>query len=363
MKHHADKLFLFILVALSAAGFLIFTSASIGLLARNGARFGHVAGRQFLSLAMGGGLAYFASRLRLSFLKRHAFLILITSILLTIFVFVPGIGFSYGGAKRWIDIAGFSFQPSEALKIGFVVYAAALFAALRDKLRSLRKGLLPLAALVGLSGLILLLQPDTDTFLILSLALLSMFLAAGGKTRHVLLMTLIGGALLGVLIFERPYLKERVLTFIDPSADPRGAGYQIQQSLLAIGSGRLTGRGFGQSIQKFSYLPEPIDDSIFAVAGEEFGFIGSVLLILLFLAFTLRGLAISSHTSDMFGGLLSLGLVILIGASAFINMAAMLGVLPLSGLPLSFVSHGGTAMLFALFEAGLVLNVSRTSNM
>jgi cell division protein FtsW len=147
---------------------------------------------------------------------------------------------------------------------------------------------------------------------------------------------------------------------MDPSQDPLGAGYQIQQSLIAIGSGGFFGRGFGQSIQKFNFLPEPIGDSIFAVAGEEFGFIGGMTLISLFVFFALRGYKIASKIPDSFGMYLTVGLVTLIISQAFINMGSMLSILPLTGIPLTFVSHGGSAMLFALFEAGIILNISKT---
>ena len=186
-----------------------------------------------------------------------------------------------------------------------------------------------------------------------------MFFVAGAPLRHLALAALVCLVLLAALVFFRPYLKERLLTFLQPASDPQGAGWQIQQSLIAIGSGGGFGRGFGQSVQKFSYLPEPVGDSIFAVASEEFGFVGAALLIALFLAFLMRGLRIATHVPDSFGGLLALGIVILISLSAFVNIASMLGLVPLSGLPLPFVSHGGTAMLLALAEVGIVLNISR----
>jgi cell division protein FtsW len=177
--------------------------------------------------------------------------------------------------------------------------------------------------------------------------------------RHIGIVALVLLIGLGVLIWTKPYLAARVATFLNPAADPQGAGYQIQQSLIAIGSGGALGRGFGQSVQKFSYLPEPIGDSIFAVAAEEFGFIGGAALVLLFLFLILRGLRLTARAPDPFSGLLALGIVILIGASAFTNIASMLGVIPLSGLPLAFVSHGGTALVIALVEAGILLNISR----
>jgi cell division protein FtsW len=157
----------------------------------------------------------------------------------------------------------------------------------------------------------------------------------------------------------RPYVMDRIMTFADPGRDPQGAGYQINQSLIAIGSGSMFGRGFGQSIQKFEYLPEPIGDSIFAVYGEEFGFAGTTLLVLLFAAFAFRGLRIATHAPDLFGMLLVVGIVTLVVAQAFLNIAAMLAVAPLSGLPLPFVSHGGTSLLVTLAAVGIVLNVSK----
>jgi cell division protein FtsW len=208
-------------------------------------------------------------------------------------------------------------------------------------------------------GSLLLNQPDTDTFAVIMFAGFAMFLVAGGKWRHV--FALIIFAIIGLLIIAsvRPYVKQRLLTFINPAENAQTSGYQIQQSLIAVGSGGFAGRGFGQSIQKFNFLPEPIGDSIFAVAAEEFGFVGATGIILLFVFFTVKGLRIAIKTHDLFGRLLVVGIVILIVSQAFLNIGAMLGVLPLTGIPLPFVSHGGTALLITLGMVGIVLNVSR----
>jgi cell division protein FtsW len=187
----------------------------------------------------------------------------------------------------------------------------------------------------------------------------AIYFLGGANLKHIGIVGVLGLLAVIALLLTRPYLLDRVTTFINPAEDALGSGYQIQQSLIAIGSGGLTGRGFGQSLQKFNYLPEPIGDSIFAVAAEEFGFLGSLVLILLFAALMFRGYQLSMRARDTFGGLLMLGLVILIVAQSFFNMAAMLGILPLSGLPLIFVSHGGTAMFFALFSVGIILNISK----
>ncbi len=357
--NRVDAWLFWIIAGLVVAGLLIFLSASIGLLARDGAHFGSVAASRLLATAIGVGLAYAVSRFPYKHLRHYTLALLLASIVLTALVFIPGIGTEHGGARRWISIFGFSFQPAEILKIAFVIYTAAFFAGVKDGIRTLSLGLFPFLSLLGVAGLLLLLQPDTDTFVVLFLAMFAMFLSAGGRLRHIGVIGLMGILCLLVLVFSRPYLQERVKTFLHPAADPQGAGWQIQQSLIAIGSGEFSGKGFGQSVQKFSYLPEPIGDSIFAVATEEFGFIGGVSLIVLFLAFLLRGLRIASHSPDMFSGLLSIGIVILIGASAFMNIGSMLAIIPLSGLPLAFVSHGGTALVITLLEAGILLNISR----
>jgi cell division protein FtsW len=220
-------------------------------------------------------------------------------------------------------------------------------------------GTLPFIGIVGVVGIVMLLQPDTDTFLIMAAASLAMFVTAGGRWRDVGYMMMTAIVLLMLVAMMRPYIMDRLTTFLHPEDDPQGAGYQIQQSLIAVGSGGFSGRGFGQSIQKFEYLPEPIGDSIFAVYAEEFGFIGCTLLIMLFLGFTFRGFKIAVVAHDMFGMLLVVGFMTIIVLQAFLNMGAMLGVAPLSGLPLPFISHGGTALLATLTMVGIVLNVSK----
>ncbi len=359
MDKPVDKWLLGILAGLVGGGFLIFISASIGLLARDGARFGDVATSRLIAVVLGGGIAYLVSTFHYKYFRRYTLAFLLFSIVFTALVFIPGIGVSHGGARRWIGVFGFSFQPAELLKISFIVYAAAFFAGAKEKIQTFSFGLLPLLALFGISGFLLLLQPDTDTYAVLVFAILAIFLVAGGSLRHFGVIVLIGIIGLSSLVLYRPYLKERFITFLNPAGDPLGAGYQVQQSLIAIGSGGFSGKGFGQSVQKFSYLPEPIGDSVFAVAAEEFGFIGSFVLIMLFLALLLRGLRIASRSPDTFSGLLAIGIVILIGASAFMNIASMLALIPLSGLPLAFVSHGGTALVITLLEAGILLNISR----
>lgn len=360
MTKRVDTILLGIILLLVIGGFFVFSSASLGLLARDGASFSSVAFNQIVFGIIGGCTAMLiASQIYYRNWRQYAFYIFIASLILTLLVFVPGLGFSHGGAQRWIEIGGFSFQPSEFLKIGFIIYMATWLSGMQQHTASFLKGTLPFCGFVAIVGIILLLQPDTDTFLIICAASAAMFIVAGGRWRDVGIMAGVGLILITILIFMRPYLMERITAFIDPGADPLGSSYQIQQSLIAVGSGGITGRGFGQSIQKFEYLPEPIGDSIFAVFAEEFGFIGSTVLILLLASFTFRGYRLATHAQDSFGMLVAVGIITLIVVQAFFNIAAMVALMPMLGLPLPFISHGGTALLATLGAVGIVLNISK----
>lgn len=364
MKAHTQDRFLFLIISiLVVVGFLVFSSAALGLLAREGAQFSAVALRQlFFGLGLGGLAFLLTSNVNYHYLRRFAFYIFLAALILTILVFVPGIGFEHAGAKRWIDFGGISFQPGELLKVAFIIYFAAWLSAIKSESdRHINNfGFIPFLVLSGLTGGVLLLQPDTDGFLVIAISGAAMFFISGGRWKHFLMLLLI--AIIGttILFSVRPYIKERIMTFVDlGKVDALGAGYQINQSLIAIGSGGITGRGFGQSVQKFEYLPEPIGDSIFAVAGEEFGFIGASILIIIFLCFGLRGLRVATRAPDIFGIALGTGIVIHIMSQSFINIASMLALFPLSGTPLIFVSQGGTSLLIALAEVGILLNISR----
>lgn len=360
MQHSLDRTLLILTITLIGIGFLIFSSASLGLLARNGAPFSSVALNQIIFGIIGGSIALFlASTIHYRWWRKYAFYIFIASIIITLGVFIPGIGMEHGGARRWIVIGSFSLQPSELLKIFFTIYMATWLSGMKAHITSLTKGTLPFALILGGAGIPLLLQPDTDTYLIMAAASIAMFITAGGRIRDVLVMGLSGVLLIVILAFTRPYIMDRIQTFIDPSLDPQGSGYQIKQSLIAVGSGGFLGRGFGQSIQKFEYLPEPIGDSIFAVYAEEFGFLGSLFLILLYAGFALRGYKVATYAPDLFGMLLVVGIITLIITQTILNIAAMLAVAPLSGLPLPFISHGGTALLVTLGAVGIMLNVSK----
>lgn len=360
-RARVDRTLLYISAALVAVGILIFFSASLSLIARDANAFGGALVSQVV-LGLCGGIVMLivALHVPLSLLRRFAPHLFAVAFILTAATLIPGIGLEVNGASRWLHLGIITFQPSELLKLGYVLFIAALLAAGRNRGADLMHGVLPFAAVTGLVVLVLLLQPDTDTAIVAAVAGVAMLYATGMRARDLVVTGFVGIVLVAVLLFTRPYLWERVETFFDPSRDPQGAGYQIQQSLIAIGSGGLTGRGYGQSIQKFNYLPEASSDSIFAVHAEEFGFLGATLLVAGFLFFSLRGLWVAARAHDVFGALLALGIVVLIGFQAFLNMAAMLALVPVGGLPLPLVSHGGSALLVALMMLGLVLNVSKT---
>jgi len=360
MRHSIVRTFLILTVILLTIGFFIFSSASLGLLAREGARFSSVAITQLVFGILGGSLLCFiTSTIHYRFWRQYAFYILLFATALTLAVFIPGLGFEHGGARRWIHIGSFTLQPSELLKICFVIYMATWLSGMRAHISEFLKGALPFLLLVAAIGIPLLLQPDTDSYLIIVGASLIMFIVAGGRVRDVTIMALVGIIVLALLVTARPYLKDRLNTFLHPELDPQGSGYQIKQSLIAVGSGGFLGRGYGQSIQKFEYLPEPISDSIFAVYAEEFGFVGSSVLIFFFVAFIFRGFRIAARAPDLFSMLLVVGIITLFASQIFLNIGAMLAVVPLLGLTLPFISHGGTAMLFALGAIGIILNVSK----
>lgn len=354
-----DRLFLSIALILLVAGLFILSSASLGLIAKNKIPAPTLIFKQFLFAVFGICLLFIFSKIDYKKLRKASVFIFLASLILTLFVFIPYFGFSHGGAKRWIYIGSFFFQPSEILKFGFILYLSAWLSSKNQNISSFQFGFLQFLAMVGIIAVILILQPDIGTFGVIAITSGLLFFLGGGRLSQIGIIILLGVALLFLLSFLKPYLADRILVFLNPTLDLQGVGYQLNQSLIAIGSGGIFGRGFGMSAQKFNFLPEPTNDSIFSVFGEEFGFFGSVVLISLFLIFLMRGFFIAKNAPDVFGRLLAAGFVILITTEAFVNIAALLGIIPLTGVPLVFISQGGTALVMTLAEVGVILNVSR----
>ena len=358
-----DKLFLSSVIALLAIGFTMFVSASMGILATaNSAQFASALFKQgFFGIVLGLIACFLFSRFPYKNFKKYALHFFVAALLLTALTFIHRITPIVNGARRWIFVGGISFQPVAFLNAGFVIYWATWLAFIKDKVTQIKYGLLPLLAILGIIGLILIKQPDTASFLVICTTGVTMFLVAGGRFKDVLILGLVGIFCVAILAFTRPYVMARINTFINPADNSLTSGYQVQQSLIAIGSGQFFGRGLGQSIQKYKFLPVATSDSIFAILGEELGFVGCISVIILFLFFVFRGLRIAVQAPDMFGGLLVVGIVIIITAQSFMNIASTMGIIPFSGIPLAFFSQGGTSMLAMLSQIGIVLNISKSS--
>jgi cell division protein FtsW len=355
-----DRFFLVITLLLLSAGVAMFISASLGVLAKSEKTFYSVLFSQLvLGLGLGIGLMFACLKINYKFWRKFSFIIFIGSILLTAAVFIPHVGWSHGGAERWIQLGPISFQPVEFLKFGFVIYFAAWLSWAKNKVEDFRFGILPFGIMLAIIAFILFKQPDTKSFILITITGISMLFVSGVPVKYILGVGLGAVFLLGSLVYFTPYLQERVKTFINPAADSEGSSYQIQQSLIALGSGGIFGRGYGQSVQKFSYLPEPQGDSIFAVIGEELGFIGSFTTIFLYILFIMRGFRIANRSPDLFGGLLVYGIVILITVQSFMHIASVTGVFPLTGVPLVFMSQGGTSLMVYLAAIGIALNISK----
>jgi cell division protein FtsW len=306
---------------------------------------------------------YLTQKINYNFWKKIAFPLFILSIIFLILVFVPGIGSKIYGANRWIDFGFFSFQPSEMLKFSIIIYLAAWLESRREKVRDFYEGLAPFAVIMGIITFLLIKQPDLGTLGLIVLIAISIFFISGAKISHMFFLAMFGIFSLWTLVKMESYRMNRFLVFFNPELDPQGIGYQINQALLAIGSGGLFGAGLGHGIQKFNYLPEPVGDSIFAVISEETGFLGGTFLIVFFIFLVFRILKISKNAPDNFSKFLTIGAASWIIFQAFINIGAISGILPLTGITLPFISYGGTSIIFLMAIIGIVLNISKNTKL
>ncbi len=359
-----DQPFLFVVLALLCIGLMMIASAGVlyGETRFHDSYFFFK--RQLIGFSLGLVLMYLFSRISYHLWRPLAVPVFILALVLLVLVFIPGIGTTAYGAARWIELGPISFQPSEVMKLGIIFYLSAWLAGKdKKKTEDLYEGFIPFLVVLILVAFLILKQPDTGTlFLIFGMAL-SIFFYSGANLRHISGMLGIAAIAFLVLLKTAPYRMQRFLVFMNPEHDPQGFGYQVTQALVAIGSGGLFGVGLGYSRQKFNYLPEPVTDSIFAIFGEEFGFIGACVLIALFVFLALRGIRIARNAPDRFGELLGIGIVSWITIQAFVNIAAISGLIPLTGVPLPFVSYGGTSLAVLLSAVGILLNISRQAKL
>ncbi|MFC1850030.1 putative lipid II flippase FtsW [candidate division CSSED10-310 bacterium] len=283
---------------------------------------------------------------------------LLVCLLSLITVLIPKFGVEINGARRWLSFGFINFQPSEFTKLILTLYFAFILAKKRERIQDFNYAILPLLVLISLYLLLIVLEPDLGTVIIIGIILFSMLFLAGARMSH--LMVLVLGLLpfLYVLIWHVGYRRERILAFLEPEKDPLNTGFQVIQSKIAIGSGGTFGRGLGEGVQKLYYLPESHTDFIYSVLCEELGFIGGVTIIILFMLFIWRGMRIALHAPDYYGSLLATGITLMIGIQAFINMAVVMGIFPTKGLALPFISFGGSSLLSNLTATGILLNIS-----
>lgn len=297
---------------------------------------------------------FFFSKFDYRRFKSIAVPLLVFSMLLLVAVFIPGLGVSGGGAHRWLRLAGITVQPAEIIKLTSVIFLAALF---EKKVR-----LAPFAILVGIVSFVTaVLQKDLGTTIVFVVTAATVYFAAGGRILHFIISIPISVVSLILLIVTSPYRSKRVLAFLDPFSDPQGFTYHISQVLIALGTGGLFGLGLGHSRQKFEYIPQVSTDSIFGIIGEELGFFGASLLIILFAFLLIRGFKIAQNANDNFGKILALGLTSWLGIQVIVNLSSMTALLPLTGVPLPFISYGGSALVANLTAIGVLLNISKHS--
>lgn len=281
--------------------------------------------------------------------------LLLLSLALLLAVFIPSLGVSGGGAHRWLKLGGITIQPAEVIKLTGVIFLSSLF----EK----RVRFLPFIILVAVVSLITaVLQKDLGSTIVFVATTISLYIVAGGAIWHLLVSLPVGIAALFILIVTSGYRSRRILAFLDPFSDPQGFTYHISQVLIALGSGGLFGLGLGHSRQKFEYIPQVTTDSIFAIIGEELGFVGASVIIVLFIILILRGFKIAQNCPDNFGKILSLGLISWLGIQVIINLSSMTALLPLTGVPLPFISYGGSALVANMAAVGILLNISKRTS-
>lgn len=362
MKKNNCTFFLILVSLLILIGLIfIYSSSSVFALEKYGSA-DYFVKKQFSGLILGLIACYLCSRMPLRILSKYAFVFFLVTFCITALTLIPPFSVSIHGSQRWLHIGRLVFQPSELLKIGFIVYYAAFFSRKEHSVHSFIRGYAPPLIVLIISAGLLLAQPDFGQMITLSATGCAMLFMASIKPLY-LIVTLVAGSLASILlIYIKPYRFKRVMTFLNPWHDPQGAGFQIIQSLIAIGSGRLTGVGIAQSKQKFFYLPMQHTDFIFSIIAEEMGFLGSLGIIILYVLLLYQGLRIALSMKSNFCFFLVFGCIMLITLQATVNMAVVGGLLPTKGLGLPFMSYGKSALVAHLCMVGLIINCVRNNN-
>lgn len=361
-RHHKiDSAILLSVLALSVIGLLAVSSASVVLsFERFGDNFYYLK-NQLIFAAVGIIMLAVTTAVDYRYWRKLAYPLMLVTLILLVAVLIPGIGREFGGARAWIYIGSLNFQPAELVKLTFLLYLAAWLERQGEGIRHWQSGFAPFLTIIGVLTILMMMQPDLGTLTIIFAIAAAMFLAAGSSISQIGVSAAGLVALVLLLIKIAPYRLQRLLTFLQPEQDCSGFGYQICQSLLGIGNGGWLGVGFGQSRQKYLYLPQAPTDSIFVILAEELGFLRVTSIILLFSLIGWRGYKIAQYAPDMFGRLVAVGITSWILFQAFVNIGANLNLLPLTGVTLPFISLGGSSLIVTLAAVGILLNIAKQS--
>ena len=358
-KKHMDYLLFISVIIISIFGIImIYSASSIWAEFKYQDAFKYVK-QQGLFFLVGIFVMMFASRINLQFLKKKANLILGVCFLLLVLVLIPGIGTIRNGSRSWFGIGGFGIQPSEFAKLGLIIFVSKYLTRNQKNMTDVKKGALPIFLVIGIFFLLIMLEPDFGTAMVMALTLIALIFISGLKISFFVKLGVLGLAGIACLIIAAPYRMARIVSFLNPWSDPLGSGYQIIQSLYAIGPGGLLGQGFLNSRQKHFYLPEPQTDFIFSIISEEFGFLGVLIVCGFFLFIFYSMIRIALRSNDLFCKYLAFGLAFGILIQASLNLAVVVGLIPVTGVTLPFFSYGGSSLLISMISVGLVLNVSR----
>jgi len=356
----ADKGLLVLIISLLIFGLIILYSASsVMSIDVSGNPYYYFLHQALFGLLPGILIFFICQKLDYKIWKKFSLLIFIGSLALMVLVFVPGMGMGHGGAQRWLNLKFTYIQPAEFLKLGVIIYLAAIFSKKDVHKKQGPANLILFLGIIAVAGGLVAMQTDAGTLALIVIAGFIIYFVSGGSLAHLGVIILVYGAAFFALVKFFPHRIARFITFFNPSFDPQGISYQINQALLGIGSGGILGLGLGNGMQKHNYLPEPMGDSIFAIAAEEIGFIGVLIFIGLLVALIIKGLRIAKKAPDDFAKLMAIGIVSWVAFQALINVAAITKLIPLTGIPLPFVSYGGSSLISIMAGLGILANISK----
>ena len=356
----ADKVFLSLVLILVFIGLIAISSAGIAISqSKFGDPYYYFKHQLFYGILPGLVAMFITSRINYKLWQKLAVPILGVAIALLVVVLISSHGLELKGAKRWINLGPISFQPIEMVKLAVIIYLSSWLTGKSKIIKNFSESLVPFVVMLGVVGLLIIAQPDVGSFGAVAFISLAMFFLAGASLKHIVGLIVLGIAGLGLLIKLEPYRMNRLLAFLHPETDVQGIGWQVKQAAIAVGQGGIFGVGLGHSHQKFGYLPEVVGDSIFAIIAEEVGMVGAGIIVILFILLAFRGFRLAQKAPDQFSAFMITGISLWIIFQALINIMAIIGLMPLTGIPLPFISYGSTSLISLLAGVGIVLNISR----